>query len=114
MLLKSKTNGQVDAKKVKTVLNEVVSASPQNLTAILRTYKKIVDRSLLQEEVTIELASPIKNEKKLESEIVAKTKAKRIRLKINPNIVFGSKITHGDWVWDNTLEAKLKQLTVTS
>lgn len=111
MLKNSLTNGLADAKRVKVVLKDVASIHPSNLSAILKIYKKLVEKALLQEEITVELASPIKNLKKLESEIITQTGVKRVRFKINADIVFGTKITHRDWIWDNTLQAKLKQLT---
>ena len=47
----------------------------------------------------------------MEKELLSKTKAKRIKYKINPKLIFGLRITHGDFVYDATLDSKLKQLT---
>ena len=112
LLKKSLTeDGTIDAKKIKLILSEVIRQTPPQFINILKIYKKLVTNSLASEELTVETAQKLSNQKQFEKNILAKTGAKRINYKINPNLVFGTKITHGDWVFDETLQAKLNNLT---
>lgn len=107
---KSLTDGTVNVKKVQLVLKETVARKPPQLVSILKIYKKLIENTLLEEQVVVETALKLANQKKIEKEILNKTGAKKIIYKTNPKIVLGAKITHGDWVWDATLGAKLAQL----
>lgn len=105
----SLTNDTVDEAKVKEILRLITKEKPPQLLNILKIYKKMVERTLLKEELIIEAATKVAD-KKFEQEILNKTKAKRIKYQIKPNLVLGMRITHGDWVYDETLQAKLAQL----
>ena len=105
------SDGFVDTKKVQVILNTIVSQKPPQLIKILKIYKKLIATALSREELVFETAQKLPNQKKLEQNLFAKTGATRINYKINPNIVLGARITHGDWVWDETLQAKLENLT---
>ena len=60
----------------------------------------------------VETAQKTKESEKMEKELLSKTGARRIKYKINPEMIFGLKITHGDFVYDASLDSKLKQLTI--
>lgn len=111
LLKKSLTNGTLDSTKVQKILIMLASAKPQGLIVILKTYKRLIEAKLKSEEVIVETAIKLSSQKQLVSNLKKATGAKRIIYKQNPKIVFGAKITHGDWILDNTLESKLKQLT---
>jgi len=111
MLKKSLKSGLVDSKLVSFVLREIISQKPQGLTKILKVYKRLVENKLKKEEILIESAQKVANQKQLEQEFTKNTGVKRINFKINPKIVFGAKVTSGDWIYDATLDAKLNQLT---
>ena len=104
--------GTINAKNVQKVLKEIVARKPPQLLHILKIYKKITETALAKEQIIIESAQKTANFKKLEAKLQERTGAKRIIFKINPSIVLGTKITHGDRIWDNTLEGKLKRLTI--
>lgn len=108
---KSLTNGSVEAVKVRTILNAIAKQRPAHMIGILRNYKRLIEASLSGEEVIVETPAKISNISTFEREIKEKTSAKRIIYKVNPNIIVGAKITHGDWVFDSTLDNKLGQLT---
>lgn len=115
MILKKSINndGIVDAKKVQQILKEITYQKPPQLINILKMYKKLIAANLAREEIIVETAQKLPNQQKFETDILTKTSAKRISYKINPNIVLGAKITHGDWVYDETLNTKLDNLTKT-
>ncbi len=99
--------GSADASLVKKVLGYVLHLKPHGLLKILKIYKNLISQALAKEELTIEAATIPSLDK---SAFLKKTAAKRIILKKNPGIVFGAKITHGDWIWEETLDSKLNQI----
>lgn len=103
------SHGFIDPQKVRQVLQKIVLGK-KDITKILKIYKRLIARAQTKEEVIIEAAQKIKLQKEVEKEIMAKTGTAKIRYIVNPKIVFGARLTHGDWIWDATLGAKLKQL----
>ena len=103
-------DGLVDPQKVQQILKETVVQKPISLLPTLKLYKKLIEKALQKETISIETASQIKEKSELEKVLLIKTHAKKVSFKTNPKIVLGAKITHGDWIWDATLDAKLKQL----
>ncbi len=108
----SLTEGAVDPKKVRLALLAVKSGDKTNKIAILKIYKKLISQAIAKEEIILETGSRFKPSKKFEDELLAKTGAKRISYKLNGKLVFGAKITHGDWIFDSSLPAKLERLTI--
>ena len=104
-------DGLLNQNKIHQVLKVLTSKQIPGRSLILRYYKRLVTQALTKEEVTVETPIQITNPKKLGAQFLLKTGANRVRFKTAPNIVFGAKITYGDWVYDATLDSKLKQLT---
>lgn len=109
---KSLSGGSVDTKKVTLLVKNLAESKPQGMVGILKVYKRLVESKIAGETLVIE--SPVGTNllKKFERELMHKTGAKKTQYIANPNLVFGAKITNGDWVWEDTLETKLKQLTI--
>lgn len=105
------SDGFISVAKVKAQMNQIVKAKPQGLTKILKAYKRLIETALRKEEVVVESAVKLTSLKKNETELLTKTGAKKVTYKINPKIVLGTRITHGDWIYDETLDSKLKQIT---
>ncbi len=110
MFKNSLKNGQVDKAKVRQVLKEKATKRQVGTIALLKKYKRLIEMALAKEEVIFEIGQKITNLARIEDELLSRTQAARIKIKINPKIVFGAKITHGDWQYDATLDAKLKEL----
>ena len=106
----SLTDDLVDPKKTSRILQLIISQKPAQLVKILKMYKRLIEQKLAKEEIIVESAIKTPNQKKLETYLIKKTGAGRIRYKINPNIVFGVKVIHSDWVYEATLESKLAKL----
>lgn len=103
-------NGQVDNIRVRTIVAKIIKLKPEGFLKILKGYKKLIGAQIAKEEISVESAIGLsKNQAK---EILARTNAKKIHYKLNKDMVFGAKITHGDWIYDASLDAKLKQLTI--
>ena len=111
MFKKSLKDGLINPASVSTVLKEIVSQKPPGLKNVLKLYKHLIESKIAREELIVETAQKTKEVEKMEKELLSKTKAKRIKYKINPKLIFGLRITHGDFVYDATLDSKLKQLT---
>lgn len=110
MLKASLKNGFIDNQKAQTVLHSVVKNKPQGLSSILKTYKRAIQSQLNLETILIESGAKIKNLAGFEKKLLAKTGAHKVTYKINPEMVFGAKVSHGDWVWEESLDSSLKQL----
>lgn len=112
MFKKSLQKDLINPKSVRQVLKETLAGKPSGLIAILKAYKKLIQNALAKKEVIIETGTPLTGQSQLAKMLIGKTNARKISYKINPQIVFGARIYHGDWIWDATMEAKLKQLTI--
>jgi len=109
MFKKSLAGGKIDPQKVRTILEDLSGQKEARSAKILKKYKSLVSYALSWQEVAVEAALPVLSDDQKRS-ILAKTKAQTIRIVQNPKIVAGAKIYHGDWVYDETLEGKLRQL----
>ena len=112
MFKKSLKNQVVNSASVSAVLKKTVSEKPHGLKNILKAYKHLIESKIAREELIVETAQKTNEITKMEKELLSKTGARRIKYKINPKMIFGLKITHGDFVYDATLDSKLKQLTI--
>lgn len=108
---KSLKNSSVDPKKVTAILKSLTASKPQGLIGILKVYKRLIETRIATETLTIESPMAANKLKKLESELLKKTSAKRTVHITNTNLIIGAKITNGDWVWEDTLATKLKQMS---
>lgn len=102
--------GALDTAKVRQILQKIARAKVEAIP-VLRAYKKKIADKLTREQILVESAVQFKNPRELAQKLTQTTGAKKVIYKINPQLVFGVKIRHGDWVWDETLGAKLEQLT---
>ncbi|MBI4037847.1 F0F1 ATP synthase subunit delta [Candidatus Curtissbacteria bacterium] len=107
----SLSNGFVDNSKVRNILTHLDKSKQSGKIQILKHYKKQIAEKLTKETVVVEAASQITPGKQFEEAILSKTKAKNIKYEVNPDFVFGAKVTAGDWIFDSTLDAKLRQLS---
>lgn len=103
-------NGIISSQRVHQILTAISKERPPGTAGILKAYRRLVQSKLKKEEVEVETAKVVES-KNLQKMILRKTGAKRVIFRTNPNLTIGAKITHGDWVWDETLDAKLEQLT---
>ena len=111
MFRDSLTDGSTDPEKTRKVLRRVILEKPPGLLNILKIYKRLVETAVVKEQIILETAVALSNKKPLEKELLKKTGARNFLYKTSPKITFGAKITHGDWIYDATLDAKLEQLT---
>lgn len=108
----SLTFGYLNYSKVKKILAVIASAKIAGKVPVLKAYQRQVQNQLKKEEVVVEVGQKFSPSKNFESQLLAKTAAKAIKYKQNPDIVFGAKISFGDWIYDSTLSTKLEQLAI--
>lgn len=111
MFKHSLLDGAVNASKVNLVLKLAVYKKSPGLVQILKIYKRLILGAFSLEEAIVECAQKLKNEKQIAKALIEKTHARRVKFKVNPKIVFGARLYHGDWIWDGSLDAKLSRLT---
>lgn len=111
MFKSSLKDGKVDPQKVKDALDELSSQKEAKTTKILKIYKNLISQALAWQEVVVETALDTLSDDQKRS-ILAKTGAQSVKTVENLKIVAGAKIYHGDWVYDETLDGKLKRLTI--
>lgn len=107
------SEGQLAPNRISQIIKALARKKPQGILGILKAYRRLIKSQLKKEGVEVEMAQKVTG-KKFEQLILSKTGARRINFKMNPSVVLGAKITHGDWVWDETLDAKLQQLILNS
>ncbi|MCR4325121.1 MAG: F0F1 ATP synthase subunit delta [Candidatus Curtissbacteria bacterium] len=107
---RSLTGGFVDEKKIKIILASLSKENSAGIVGILKSYKRLIEAAIAREEVIVEVGSAITNAKSIEKKLLEKTGARRVIFKLNSQIVFGARVKHGDWIWDDTLDAKLEQI----
>lgn len=111
MYRNSLTNGAVNLKCAKAALKEIMSQKLAHPARVLSAYKRLIEEALKKEEILVESATKITNQKVFEKELRDKTGVKKIVYKTNPQIIIGARVTHGDWIYDDTLDAKLRQIS---
>lgn len=109
----SLTEGYIDGKKARQNIKALKDQYKIGLTKVLKLYKKLIVSALAEEEVILEIPTGLKIQKQIEAQILQRTGAERVVYKINPKLVFGTKIRHGDWIFDSSLPEKLGQLSKT-
>ena len=104
------SGGFLSEKKIRENLTSLKRFKTVDLSSILKTYKKLIEKQQSKEEILIEAPAKLALTKKTVDSLLEKFGAKRIQVKENPNLILGARILHGDWVYDSTLDAKLEQL----
>jgi F0F1-type ATP synthase delta subunit len=102
-------NGMLDSIRAEKVLKEIVKLRPQGLIGILQNYSRLVSQALSWQTVVVESAS-VSGVHNLEKTLIKSTGAQKVQFKHDPKLVFGARITHGDWIYEDTLASKLQQL----
>lgn len=107
----SLTNGLIDEKKVFLILQKLSDEKFPRKVAALKIYKRLLGKKLSWEEIIVEIGTKFATTKDFEKKLLEKTGAAKIRYEIKPEIIFGARLKYGDWVYDETLDAKLSQIS---
>ena len=113
MLQASFTDGQLDAGKVASLVDSLVTHKPRNCIDVLKNYKRLLALELQKRHATIETASEV--DPAIRSEIVANLKNKygndlATEFQVDPQLLGGMRIRVGSDVWDGSVRNRLERL----
>ncbi|GEM_PF-2959061 len=110
MFKNSLSYGFLDENKVRKILFEVTKTKTRGTSSILKLYKRLVASQLSKEQIIIEAPLKIDIPKSTHDRLISKLGAKRIKFVQNDDIVIGARVTHGDWIFDRSLDSKLEAI----
>jgi hypothetical protein len=94
-----------DEKRAMTIVNTLTKQKPLHYVQILKMYKHVIERYFASQQIIVEVP------KGFSAKAVSVKSEKKLVIQENPDIVFGVRIIDGDWVYDNTLGARLLAIT---
>lgn len=103
-------NESLDEKRVLYIVSEVLKDKTREKNALISAYTKLISEYIRYNQIQIEIPKGFSISQSEVELLAKKTKAKYTRIVESEKNIFGAKITHGDWVYDNTLAAKLNNI----
>lgn len=104
------SDGKLSEKSVRKIVTTVLRSTTRNKNILLKQYKRYIEMFVKTQELVVEIPKEFILSERVRQELLKKTKATSIKVLENPNLLFGTKVIHGDWVYDNTLSAKLEKI----
>lgn len=113
MLQASFTDGQLDAGRIASLVDSLVTQKPRNYIDVLKNYRRLLRLELEKRHATIETASEV--EPAMRSEIEANLKTKygndlATEFHVDPQLLGGMRIRVGNDVWDGSVRNRLERL----
>ena len=113
MLQASFTDGQLDAGRISSLVNSLVTQKPRNYISVLKNYKRLLRLEVEKRHATIETASEV--DPAIRSQIVANLKSKYgddlgTDFHVDPQLLGGMRIRVGSDVWDGSVRNRLQRL----
>ena len=113
MLQASFTDGQLDADRISSLVDSLISHKPRNYIDVLKNYKRLLRLEVEKRHATIESASEM--DPAMRSEIVANLKSKygddlATDFHVDPQLLGGMRIRVGSDVWDGSVRNRLERL----
>ncbi|HKS04213.1 MAG TPA: F0F1 ATP synthase subunit delta [Chthoniobacterales bacterium] len=113
MLQASFTDGQLDAGRISSLVDSLISHKPRNYIDVLKNYKRLLRLEVEKRHATIESASEM--DPAMRSEIVANLKSKygddlATDFHVDPQLLGGMRIRVGSDVWDGSVRNRLERL----
>lgn len=109
----SLSDNNLDASKVKTVVNEIKGSYKSARVDILKSYLSIVQRKIRKQTLSVESTQHLNSSvvAKLKKDFERKTPEKiTTQVKQNPSILGGLRITLNDTQWDYSVKGKIEQM----
>lgn len=103
-------NKTLNEQRVLEIVRSLISDQGTQTRAILGMYKNIVTQYIKSHTLVIEVPKGHTITSKEQKELQDISKTDYIEVVENDKIIVGARITHGDWVYDQTLDARLTQL----
>lgn len=109
----SLSNNSLDSSKIRTVVSEIKKSYKRAAAGVLKSYLSILQKKIRSQTLTIESAQSLNSNvvQKLKRSFEKKYHEKIMtRLKQNPHILGGLKITLDDTQWDYSIKGKIDQM----
>ncbi|PWU08325.1 MAG: hypothetical protein C5B47_04910 [Verrucomicrobia bacterium] len=107
--------GKVQAERVHTVVDALLSERPKNYFQILRALTRMIRLNFAERQAEVQSAVPLSiNETSLiEQELKSLHGSDlEVRFRVNPDLLGGLRIRIGSEVWDGTISDRLRRLLV--
>ncbi len=113
MLRTSFTDGQLDPRRIASLVDSLIERKPRHYVEILKNYRRLLRLELEKRQAKIETASEL--DSATTSELVANLKKKyggelTTQFVVNPELLGGMRIRVGSDVWDGTVRNRLERL----
>jgi F-type H+-transporting ATPase subunit delta len=113
MLRASFTDGQLDRRKVASLVQSLIEKKPRHCIDILQNYKRLVRLEIEKRHATIESAAELSPE--IREQIVSNLKRKygadlTTEFVVNPQLIGGMRVRLGSNVWDGSVQNRLQRL----
>lgn len=112
LLFKASLKGEfLDNSRALEIAKSIASSKLVGKVGLLKAFKRFVAVQIAKEEIIVETSTKTSLAPKFEKLLLAKFSAKKVKFLQDEKIVLGARVTAGDWIFDSTLDNKLKQLT---
>ena len=113
LLRASFTDGQIDQRKITSLVQSLIEKKPRHYIAVLENYKRLLRLEVEKRHARIESASELTPE--VSSGIVSNLQRKygqylTTEFRVNPELLGGLRIHVGSDVWDGTVRNRLQRL----
>ena len=113
MLRTSFTDGQLDPRRIASLVDSVIAEKPRNYIDVLKNYKRLLRLEVEKRHATIETASEV--DPVMRSEVAANLKSKygddlTTDFHVDPQLLGGMRIRVGSNVWDGSVRNRLERL----
>jgi F-type H+-transporting ATPase subunit delta len=113
MLRASFTDGQLDAGRIRSLVDSLIGNKPRNYIDVLKNYRRLLRLELEKRRARIETASEV--DPATQSELLDNLRKNygsdlNAEFVVNPQLLGGMRIRVGSDVWDGTVRGRLERL----
>ena len=113
MLRASFTAGQLDPRRIKSLVDSIIAKKPRHYIDLLKNYRRLLRLEVEKRQAKIETANEV--DSTTSSELVSNLKKKygndlTTEFLVNPELLGGMRIRVGSDVWDGTVRNRLERL----
>ena len=113
MLRASFTDGQLDSRRIASLVDSLIARKPRNYIDVLKNYRRLLRLEVEKRRARIETASEVDRE--ATSKVIENLKKKygddlTAEFVVNPELLGGLRVRVGSDVWDGTVRTRLERL----
>jgi F-type H+-transporting ATPase subunit delta len=105
--------GRMDEKRVRTVVDRIISTQPRHYLGILTAMEKMIRLEINKHALLVESAMPLDDNRLRDIQAKVQSRFPALlakRHEVRPSLVGGLRIQVGSDVWDGSIAARLEQL----